>query len=130
MKKESGEVVTLTLSFLVIVVITVFFIIWFVIPIGLGQKIESSCKVNGLGQGSCSFTNTGWTPGTVCAEVTITNTSNHKIASSGTLCSGRVWPNDTAEKSFAIVMGDTCTDENPYLASPWNKNCEMHVLNR
>jgi len=120
--------VIILLITVVVVIIAVFFITWFVIRTGPGQKIQSNCQVNGLGQGSCLFTNTGWTPGTACAEVTLTNiVFNNKVASSGTLCSGRVWPNDTVEKTFVIIIGDTCTDENPYNARPWNKMCEMGV---
>jgi len=109
---------------LVLAIVAMFSVFWFLLPTGLGQEVETGCRVNGLGQGSCLFTNTGWAPGTSCAEVRLRNGA--KSATSGKFCSGRIAPNDTVEKSFSIVVGDVCADGKA-TAKPWQDVCEMEV---
>jgi hypothetical protein len=98
---------------------------WMYFVSGIGEQIESRCHVNGTGQGSCSFTNTGWTPGSMCVEVKLVN-KRGESASSGSICSGRVWPSDTATRDIAIVAPtELCAGE---LFSAWTDNCSIQVV--
>jgi len=98
---------------------------WIYFFSGIGEQIESRCHVNGMGQGSCSFTNTGWTPGHQCVEVRLTNKQGGS-ASSGSICSGNVWPNDTVARDVAIVApAELCGGG---LFSSWSDNCSMQVV--
>lgn len=128
MYRQRGAVSSATISTVAFVTICVFVCVWFVMPTGIGQELESNCRVNGLGQGSCLFTNTGWTPGTGCTEVKIVNEGGDSV-SSGTVCSGRVWPNDTVERAISIIVGEHCDDRTREGRS-WSEVCHMEVENR
>jgi hypothetical protein len=92
---------------------------------GIGANIKVECGVNALGEGNCSFTNTGWSPSTICVTVDVVNESAER-ASSGTVCSGRVWPNDTINRDIVVAM--------PYghchvpLGAQPKKVCSVEVL--
>jgi len=102
--------------------------VWFVPSLEIGQNLVANCQVNGTGQGSCQFTNTGWTPGTQCVEVALRNVQQGSTVGSGPVCSGRVWPNDTTEKNIMIVIGHNC--DAPALGIPDLSNvCTMDVRN-
>lgn len=126
--QRGAAVVTATMSSLVLLAVAAFVFAWFLMPVGIGQLLASNCRVNGLGEGACPFTNTGWTPGTACAEVEIINADAETI-SSGTVCSGRVWPNDTVEKRISIIVGDHCKDRT-YSDRSWSDVCHMNVVNK
>ena len=100
---------------------------WLIPRYTIGQSIDSNCHINGVGQGSCHFTNIGWSPGTICSEVFLKNRADES-ASSGIICSGRVWPNDTVEKSFSIVVGSMCENRHSDESSTWTDNCSMDVI--
>ncbi|MEW9625855.1 hypothetical protein [Rhodanobacter geophilus] len=50
---------------------------------------------------------------------------NGGVASSGPLCSGRVWPNDTKQQDVSIVVGETCSSSE----MSWSDFCSMDVRN-
>ena len=127
-RNRSPAAFTITLSSFVLIVLAIAAAVWFVPSLEIGQNLVGSCHVNGAGQGSCQFTNTGWTPGSQCVDVTLRNNQQGGTVSSGPVCSGRVWPNDTTEKNVMIVIGHTCDD--PDVGIPdLSKVCTMDVRN-
>ncbi len=72
-----------------------------------GKSIGSSCQVDGLGHGSCRFTNTGWGPGFQCLKVTLTD-GHGDFADSKPVCSGLVWPGETSKRSIVVAVGHMC----------------------
>lgn len=128
MKRQRGAAVIAIILLLGLLLITGFVVVWFVMPTGPGQEFQSGCQVNGLGQGTCSYTNTGWTPGTACSEVKIINLDGES-QSSGMVCSGRVWPNDTVVKNISITIGDLCEDITSQGRS-WSDICHMDIVKK
>jgi len=122
-KKRTGTV-SITLSSFAVLLIGVAIAVCFVPALQIGQNVEAQCKINGLGSGSCQFTNTGWTPGSQCIAVRLVNKKGGSV-SSGPLCSGRVWPNDTVQKDVSMVIGDTCSATD----AVWSDVCEMDIKN-
>lgn len=122
-EKKRSATVSLTLSSFAVFLIGLTVAVCFVPALQIGQHVETSCRLNGLGSGTCQFTNTGWTPGSDCIDVRLVNKQGG-FASSGPLCSGRVWPNDTTQKDVTIVMGDTCSGSG-FVA--WNEVCSMDI---
>ena len=123
--KRSAATITVTLSSFVLISIGIFVAVWFIPSFEIGQNIEASCKVNGFGNGSCQFTNTGWTPGSQCVDVRLINKKGASV-SSGPLCSGLIWPNDTIEKDISIVIGNNCNDSDSLLPD-LDKACKMDI---
>lgn len=117
--------VTITISSFVLVVLALCAAVWFVPPLQVGKNVETSCRVNGFGEGSCQFTNTGWTPGSECVVVKLTNRRGGS-AKSEPVCSGSVWPNDTAQKDVAISIGDVCDDTDG--APDLKDACSMDIV--
>lgn len=107
-RKRSPATFTITLSSFVLIVLAIATAVWFVPSLEIGQNLVGSCHVNGTGQGTCQFTNTGWTPGSQCVDVALRNNRQGSTVRSGPVCSGRVWPNDTTEKNVTIAIGNTC----------------------
>jgi hypothetical protein len=86
---------------------------------GCGKsEITPSCVMNGYGQGSCSFTNTGDGSGSTCGFIEVSIPSFIRIApeehdkwsrSSTVFCSGDVKPSSTNEVGFHIMgVDDLC----------------------
>lgn len=91
-----------------------------------GRNIQSQCQVNGLGEGHCSFTNTGWSPGSMCVTVQIKNKKGEK-ASSPLICSGRVWPDDTTSRDVSIILpSNHCGNS---IFGDWQRACELDIVN-
>ncbi|WP_243049348.1 zinc-ribbon domain-containing protein [Dyella sp. RRB7] len=123
-EKKRSSSVSITLSSFAVLVIGLVLGVCFVPALQIGQHVEARCQVNGLGHGQCQFTNTGWTPGSQCVVVKLVNQTGGS-ANSGPLCSGRVWPNDTAQRDVSIAVGKTC--EAP--GSSWSDVCSMDIVN-
>lgn len=125
-RARSPAVFTVTLSSFVLIVLAIAAAVWFVPAMEIGQNLEARCQVNGTGAGTCQFTNTGWTPGAQCVDVSLHNKQGGAVHS-GAVCSGRVWPNDTTEKNVMIEIGNTC---NNALGVPdFSGVCTMDVNN-
>jgi uncharacterized protein YecT (DUF1311 family) len=120
-RKRSGTV-SVTLSSFAVLIIGIVLAVCFVPALQIGRHLETSCQVNGLGNGTCQFTNTGWTPGSECVAVRLVNKQGGSV-SSGPLCSGRIWPNDTAQRDVSIAMGSNCEND----AGPWTEMCHVVV---
>jgi hypothetical protein len=116
--------VSITLSSFALLIIGFALAVCFVPALQIGQHVEARCQVNGLGSGTCQFTNTGWTPGSQCVAVRLVNKQGGAV-SSGPLCSGRIWPNDTAQRDVAMVIGDNCSAPGVM----WNDACTMDIRN-
>jgi hypothetical protein len=99
----------MTVSSLALIVLVLLAAVWFVPSLQIGQNLSANCQVNGFGSGQCQFTNTGWTPGTQCVVVKLSNTHGGSAAS-GPVCSGAVWPNDSVSKLVSFSIGDVCND--------------------
>lgn len=125
-RNRSPAVFTITLSSFVLIVLAIAAAVWFVPALEIGQNLATNCQVNGTGQGSCQFTNTGWTPGSQCVDVALRNQQGGTV-SSGPVCSGRVWPNDTTEKNITIAIGNTCN--NALGAPDFSDVCKMDINN-
>lgn len=95
-----------TLSATLIVALAAAATIWFIPGFELGAELQARCQVNGLGDGSCQFTNTGWSPGSQCLVVKLVNPGGASD-SSGPVCSGRISPTDSLERSVSIAL-DNC----------------------
>lgn len=116
--------VSITLSSFALLLIGFVLAVCFVPAFQIGQHVEARCQVNGLGSGTCQFTNTGWTPGSQCVAVRLVNKQGGAV-SSGPLCSGRIWPNDTAQRDVSIVVGDNCNAP----GAMWNDACRLDIRN-
>lgn len=122
--KKSAKV-TITVSTFVLVIAGILAAIWFVPPLQVGQNLSTNCQVNAFGNGSCQFSNTGWTPGSQCVVVRLSNGQGGST-SSGPVCSGTVWPNDSASKSVSLVIGSICDDASGQ--ADLSSACKMDIL--
>jgi len=122
--KKRHNSVSITLSSFALVLIGLSLAVCFVPAFQIGQHVEASCQVNGIGSGTCQFTNTGWTPGSQCVVVRLINKQGGAV-SSGPLCSGRIWPNDTTQREVSMVIGDTCDSA----GTAWNNVCSLDIQN-
>lgn len=89
------------------------------------SKIETSCSMNGLGRGSCQFTNTGTGSGSVCGKIVAQkNFGDRNTSETWEFCSGKVNPSSTSEVKFVMPnMDDVC----PHISSyKWSENCDFH----
>lgn len=92
---------------------------------GIGEKITAQCQVNRLGEGHCQFTNTGWSAGAKCIEVGLENTQG-VLAKSGTVCSGRIWPDDSVRKEVTVLSDPShCASDE---SENWLDNCEIQII--
>lgn len=84
----------------------------------LGANIQDNCTVNGLGTGSCQFTNTGPGSGTLCGRVKLTNVSNSRSDTSPLFCSGEVASKATTTVAFQMSApaNGVCEVDNPSYA--------------
>jgi hypothetical protein len=121
---KGNATMTISLSFVTVLIIGALLAIWFVPSAGIGAELKSDCKINGLGNGSCQFTNVGWTPGSACVAVKIVNTNGTAVSSSE-LCSGRVSPSDTVTKEVNLVLNEGCEAQD----RAWNEVCHLEVDN-
>ena len=87
------------------VVVLLAYGVWLYFFRGIGQETTAECQVNAIGDGFCSFTNSGYTPGSMCIKVSLTGNHNATV-SSGIICSGRIWPDDTNQKQVSIIVPD------------------------
>lgn len=87
------------------VIVLILFCAWLYFFSGIGEETTAECQVNATGDGFCNFTNSGFTPGSMCVKVSLTGNRNATV-SSGIICSGRIWPDDTNQKSVSIIVPD------------------------
>src|SRR5688572_12571228 len=64
-------------------------------------KIEESCTMNGLGEGSCSFTNMGDGKGAKCGKIVVLGPDG-RTDESATFCSGELATKSTSQVTFSI----------------------------
>jgi len=125
---RSSTRVTVTVSSFVLVCAGIFAAIWFVPALEIGEAMQARCQVNGTGDGSCQFTNTGWTPGSLCVVVNLVNKEGGADVS-GPVCSGRVWPNDTADRHVSILLDSKCEALGGLLPVLSSDKCSMVIHN-
>ena len=84
--------------------------------------VDESCVMNGYGQGSCSFTNTGKTAGAVCGVIQVNGPGT---ISSDTFCSGSVEPQSTEKVEFSIPQVDVLCDNG---FASWTEKCTFDFV--
>lgn len=84
--------------------------------------ITEDCVMNGLGQGNCTFTNTGRTTGAVCGVIQVMGPG---IISSSKFCSGQVDPQTTEKVEFHIPQVDQLCDNG---FESWMEKCDFTFL--
>ncbi len=88
-------------------------------------RIDVQCTMNGLGAGSCDFTNTGTASGSVCGRVVVKSNKMNGSKESGKFCSGEVMPRSTKNVTFTIVgIPDMCFDTSQPSVK-WTENCDL-----
>ena len=81
--------------------------------------LSEDCVMNGFGQGSCDFTNTGKTVGAICGSIQVDGPG---VASSGQFCSGQVNPMSTEKVEFNIpAVNELC--DNGF--ESWTEKCSF-----
>lgn len=81
--------------------------------------VEASCVMNGFGQGSCNFTNTGKSSGSQCGHIQVNGPG---IVNSDKFCSGQVASQSTEKVEFTIpAVNDLC--DNGF--EPWTNKCSF-----
>ena len=78
--------------------------------------------MNGLGQGNCTFTNTGKTPGAVCGIIKVAGPGT---AESSKFCSGQVQPQSTEKVEFHIPEVDQLCDNG---FESWTEKCDFEFI--
>ena len=81
--------------------------------------ITEDCVMNGLGQGNCTFTNTGKTAGAVCGIIKVAGPGT---AESSKFCSGQVQPQSTEKVEFHIPEVDQLCDNG---FESWTEKCDF-----
>ena len=81
--------------------------------------ITEDCVMNGFGQGNCTFTNTGKTPGAVCGVIQVMGPGT---AESSKFCSGQVQPQTTEKVEFHIPQVDQLCDNG---FESWTEKCDF-----
>jgi len=84
--------------------------------------IDEECLMNGLGEGHCSFTNTGKTGGSVCGVIVVKGPGT---AQTGKFCSGMVNPQSTEKVEFMVPEVDDLCD-NGYRS--WTEKCNFTFI--
>jgi hypothetical protein len=86
--------------------------------------VEAECIMNGYGQGSCSFTNTGKTTGAKCGHIQVNGPG---IVTSAPFCSGQVAPMSTTKVEFNIPAVDELCDNG---FQSWTEKCGFSFYER
>lgn len=87
-------------------------------------ELDWNCTMNGFGQGTCSFTNTGNGKGAVCGSIHVESDTGGG-AQSGKFCSGQVEPASTTSVDFSIPqVRETC--DSP--SGSWTEVCSFAFL--
>ena len=81
--------------------------------------VEEACVMNGYGQGSCDFTNSGKTAGAICGQIQVNGPGT---AYSNKFCSGMVQPMTTTKVEFNIPAVDKLCEDG---LKPWTEVCSF-----
>jgi len=85
---------------------------------------HDNCVMNGLGQGSCSFTNTGKTKGAICGKIVVHGPGKFEGSK---FCSGMVEPMTTNKVEFNEPnVQDLCEPKN--FMQSWTEVCEFEFV--
>lgn len=92
----------------------------------LGSKVSYSCTMNGLGDGECSFTNTGSFSGSMCGKIVVVKNENEGIREeSGLFCSGNVPAKSTTKVSFSVIKVNALCRE---VFKNWTDVCSFYFI--
>lgn len=126
--KGSGTKITVSLSSAALLLVGAFTVVWFVPGFEVGAKLQAQCQVDHRGEGSCQFTNTGWSPGSQCVLVRLVNKQS-EADTSGPICSGRIGPSDSAERHVSILIDSKCEVLGGLLPGIAGDACAMDIEN-
>ena len=74
-----------------------------ILLLGCGEcKITSECRMGWEGDGHCTFSNLGDSPGGICGKVTILRDFDTEVGDSETLCSGEIAAKSSMEVDFSV----------------------------
>lgn len=94
---------------------------------GCGKPaIEYQCTMNGLGSGSCNFTNTGDGSGAICGHILVLKKDAIDNAESSRFCSGEVQSSSTTTVSFAIPSVQRVCPSS--IEKSWTDSCSFVFL--
>lgn len=95
-------------------------------------KIETHCLMNGLGVGSCTFTNTGSAPGAVCGAIHLYQKGGGgKATDSSPFCSGEVAKSSTVTSPFQVLELNTiCALRAGTDDKAWTDACDFVFVER
>jgi hypothetical protein len=102
--------------------------------LGCGKpNITPECTMNGLGQGSCSFTNKGTAAGAVCGRIGVNDLwgsaksgAELSVEFSAPFCSGEVAQMTTTKVDFSVpAMRTLCKSTN---RGSWSDVCQFEFL--
>lgn len=86
--------------------------------------IENDCVMNGLGAGSCSFTNVGKTEGALCGRIVVQGPGTH---TGSKFCSGIVPPMSTVKVEFVEpAVDDLCEPKS--FGQSWTDICGFNFV--
>lgn len=83
--------------------------------------INEECVMNGFGNGTCSFTNTGSSEGSMCGKITVVTKSGSEKAESSNFCSGTITPNSTNQVGFNVPSTNKMCSN----SSGWTEICDF-----
>ncbi len=82
--------------------------------------VHHDCTMNGLGHGTCAFTNRGYREGASCGRVRVA--CGARSTPGAMFCSGTVRPNDTFNVPFVVTGIDLIR---PYQHDDWRQECDF-----
>ena len=86
--------------------------------------LEQDCVMSGLGEGSCSFTNTGKTEGALCGRIEVYGPGTH---TGSKFCSGMVAPMSTTKVDFnEPAVRKLCAPQN--YGQSWTDVCNFSFV--
>lgn len=90
-------------------------------------KIESNCVMNGMGSGTCHFTNTGDGKGSICGRIVVVKYETGEKVQSGLFCSGILPKNTTNSVQFSVPEVSDFCESGTYTIS-WTSVCYFNFV--
>jgi hypothetical protein len=94
----------------------------------LGADVSAECSVNGLGAGTCDFTNAGWMGGRVCTNIVLKDLGTDEVYTTKRVCSEDVPANETVSRSFQLLIAPASVCKYQAVDVKWSDKCSVEVL--
>lgn len=98
---------------------------------GILASVRAECVANGFGATKCTFSNAGVGPGAGCVRVVLTRESDGGSIRSAPICSGRLMPGSTEDKSESAAfttMPFLYCKAGADIGEAWTKLCTVTVV--